>query len=182
MNELRFRAADWTFYRREIAGAVVGAAAVAAVLPAHKAFAWVTASAPDGGMPHLAAAEVGVVALVIGAVFLLPAVARFLRTGVTAWRRHRQLTPPAVVLNADGVHYQGRRPAVVPWSDVEEILLDRSVATLRLSPDAALLEDRRFSVPRDRRLDIAPLSSAEAGRGAAFRFLHETAGLHPVAA
>lgn len=182
MNELRFRAADWTFYRREIAGSALGAAAVIAVLPARKAFAWISDPTPGSGLPHLAYAELGIIALAIGAALIVPAAIRMLRTAGTAWRRWRQFTPPAVVLDADGVHYQARRPAVVPWTDIEEILLDRSTAALRLAPGAALLEDGGFSVPRNRYLDIGPMSSAEAPRPAAFRFLQETAGLRPVAA
>lgn len=104
---------------------------------------------------------------------------------IATWRRWRQFGRPAVVVDSAGVHYlASKRPTVVPWPDIEQLSVKRSVyrasvmtnVFLRLQPGAALLRDGVIPVLTDRQLAIGLMAKLSVSEDAATEFLAELAG------
>lgn len=177
ISELRFPSPALKFYVEGLGWSALGLALIAwgAVVVAFDPWNWTGAVFILGGTFTAA----------LGVVFTVLIWFIFVLGTVTAWRRWRQLRPPAVVIDATGIRYLPYRgPVLVPWPDVEQLGLRRSIfrnrvvtkVFIRLSPGAALLRDGAMTVPASRSLNVGLLSDLAVPEDIAVQFLGETAG------
>lgn len=127
----------------------------------------------------------GVLAVGVGLGVILLVWFTFIYGTITIWRRWRQFRPPAVTIDATGVRYLAtHRPALIPWPDIEQVHLTRTIfpkrnvtkASLRLAPGAALLREGPVNVPATRYLNIGMMADLDVPEDTAVRFLEDTAG------
>jgi hypothetical protein len=185
-TELRFEASGWRTYAGILK--VIGVGLIFVLLGGF-CIAW---NLPSGG--NISLVVVGAIdaflgLLVIGlALFLVGA------TTILACVKWRQLRLPAVLVDASGVHYLApRRPLSIPWSDIEQVGLHRTVYRsrsrsrsynrrvdtglfVRLRPDSTALDDSPLPLPADRVLRLGDLSKLPVPEDFAVRFLEKTTG------
>jgi hypothetical protein len=177
ISELRFRAPGLRFYAQGLTVCAFGIAAIAwgVAIVVVNPWNWIGVISTLGG----------VILGVAGVVLCLLVWFIYVWGTVTTWRRWRQLRPPAVVIDASGIRYlAARRPVLVPWPDIEQVGLRRTVfrnrvvakVFLRLASGAGLVKRDVITVPASRSLNVGLLSDADVPQDLAMRFLAEMAG------
>lgn len=176
-NELRFPAPGARFYVSGISLSIIGLALIAwgVVILAFDPWNWPEAIFLLGG----------IFVAVLGAVFCSFVWFTLAWGTFTTWRNWRQLRAPSVIIDATGVRYlASRRPTAIPWSDIEQLGVRRSIFRnhvvtkifLRLMPSATLLRDGIVPANANRYLNIGLASDLPVPEETAVRFLQETAG------
>lgn len=176
VSKLYFRSPGWKFYGQ---GVTLSAGGLG--LTAFCVFALVVDPWNWVGVMAMAGSIFGIVA---GVGLLLLTWFIFIYGTIRAWHNWRQLRPPVVTIDATGVYYHASRPAMVPWADIEQVCLHRTIFPktviskiyLRLTPDAALIRDGKVSVPGNRNFNVGLVSELDVPEEAAVRFLTETTG------
>lgn len=177
VNELYFRAPGWRFYAQGITVSALGLVLLAwgAAGLAFDSLDWV------GAIPLLG----GVLMVVTGAGLILLVLFIFVYGMLAAWRDWRQLRPPAVVINAAGARFEApRRPALIPWPDIEEVHLKRTIfpkrvvtkVSLRLTSGAASLRHGLVNVSPTRYLNVGLMSDLDVPEDIAVDYLADVAG------
>lgn len=177
VTELRFSSPGWKFYSQGITVSVfgIGLAVWGVVIVAVDPWNWVGAISMLGGAISAAAG----VALLLLVWFI------FIYGMIKAWRDWKQFRPPAVVVDAEGAHYQApHRPVLVSWPEIEGVHVNRAVfpkknvtkVSLRLIPDAVLIREGLVHVPASRYLNVGLLSDTAVPEDAALAFLAAAAG------
>jgi len=179
MTELRFPFHGWKVYRQGFGLSLLGIGFVALGLAVLNFIAW------KWSAYSVAAIAGGIFSLLVGIALLLLIWFAFIYGTINVWLRWRQLRAPTVVIDADGVRFlAARRPALVPWQDVEEIHLNRSFlprsittkVSVRLTPDAEVVRHGPVNVPKARYLNIGLMSDLDVPESTAEQFLTDTAG------
>jgi hypothetical protein len=177
-SELRFRAPGLNFYVGGFGISVLGLVLVAVGVIDVVFDPWNWA-----GVIYLLG---GIWTTVLGAGLTLLVWFLFIWGTITNWQRWGQFRLPAVVIDDAGVRYLvARGPVLIPWLDIEQICLDRTIirdnrivtkVSLRLAPDAALLRDGVHTVNSNRYLNIGTASNLSVRENVAVRFLAEHVG------
>lgn len=177
VTELCFPAPGWKVYNRGFSLSLLGAGFIALGLADLSFISWRWSS-------FLFIAG-GVFSFLLGIAILLLIWFTFTYGTINIWRRWRQLRQPTAVINATGIRFLAvRRPALVPWQDVEEVRLDRDLlpgsivtkVSMRLMPSAELVRNGPVNVPGNRYLNIGLMSDLDIPEDVAQQFLADTAG------
>lgn len=179
MTELRFETQGWSHYGWGLIFLGVG---IVFVLMGGLTAIWNPLS--WGGAMYIVAG-VGVAA--VGLLFVVLILAIYVGGTIEAWRKWRQLRYPAVLVDASGIRYLARRrPLLIPWADVEQVGLDRTILrtgyvdarfSARLRPGSAVLNSGSVPIPADRVVRLGALSQVSAPEDVVVRFLEGAAGL-----
>jgi hypothetical protein len=176
-SELRFRSPGLSFYSGNLGISVLGLALVVFGLFDLAVDPW-----NWGGALFILG---GVFVTLLGAALALFVWFTLILGTVSSWRQWRQFRPPAVVIDDSGVRYLASRgPVLIPWLDIEQICLDRTIlrasvvtkVSLRLAPHAALLHDGKRALHPDRYLNIGLAADLSVPESVAVGFLAQTAG------
>jgi hypothetical protein len=177
ISEVRFASPGRTFYVQGLAFTALGVGLIA--------FGLLFVVIEPRNLTHAVYIASAVFVVLAGAALTLLVWFIFIGGAISTWQRWRQFRPPAVVVDAAGVRYLApRRPAVVPWPDIEKVSLNRTVfrnrvvtrVVLLLDPGAALLRDSAIPVPASRFLGVGTMATADVPVGTALRFLAALAG------
>jgi hypothetical protein len=174
-SELRFRSPGWAFYRQGLGLAVIDLFIVAMVVIE-------VVNYPRSWTGPVVVAVLGLLCM---SVFMFTWFVLMWEANKT-WRQWRQFRPPAVLIDDAGVRYLAARgPVLIPWADIEEILVKRTLrraevvtkVSLRLAPGAVLLmPDGVKTGPVNRNLNIGRAADMSVSESVALDFLSETAG------
>lgn len=177
LNELRFPFPGWKFYIRGFGLSALGLGFLGLGLADLAFVSWKRAS-----VLFIAG---GVFALLLGLAIIVLIWFTFLYGTINIWLRWQQPRRPSVIVNADGARFlASRRPVHIPWRDVEEIHLNRSLlpgsvvtkVSMRLTPSATAVHDGPVNVPGTRYLNIGLMSDLDVPEDAAQQFFSDTVG------
>jgi hypothetical protein len=191
--ELRIKAPGWKLYGWVFQLWLIGVVVAA--------FYWglealVLVNGPDyeiGGIHHRVGIANQLWAIIVGGagtVLALGVPALVVFGTIRTWREWRQLRHPGVVVDARGIRFEARRrPLAVSWSDVEQLVVRRSLfktkrststttsLRARLSPDSAVLRADDCPVPADRWLLLGLMEKhVDVPYESVVEFLERTAG------
>lgn len=177
VTELRFPSPSWRFHIRGLSVSILGIGFLALGLAALSFVSWKPSS-----FFFIAG---GIFSTLLGIATIVLVWFTFIYGTAIIWIRWRQLRRPAAIIDADGIRYlAARRPTRIPWSDIEEVRLDRDLrpgtvvtkASVRVLPEAAVLRDGPVKVPGTRYLNIGLMSDLGIPEDCAVGFLEDTAG------
>jgi len=177
VTELRFPSPGWRSDIRALSVSILGVGLAA--------FGVVIVAVHPWNFTGIISMLGGILGILVGGGLLLLIWFTFIYGMVLSWTRWRQFRRPTAVIDTDGIRYlAARRPTRIPWSDIEEVLLERDLlpgsivtkASVRMTPEARVLREGPVNVSQTRYLNIGLMSDVGVPEDFAVSFLENTAG------